>query len=342
MNTSQTGEETLKEGTMKNSKLNRRTFIKGTISAGIAVSAAPLLVSCSPYDSKGLPTSVLGKTGVKVPRLAIGLGSRWCSIDSEDEAIEMLTYALDNGLYYFDTAHSYENTQNGAISEERIGKIIKTRRKEVFLSTKIASRDPEEAKKQIEKSLKRLQTDKLDILKIHSIESQEDVDKMSGKGQLIEIVHKMKEEGITRFIGFSGHGNADAMKAMADRGDFDTMLIAMNHWGDHENDRKSITIPAALQQGMGVMLMKAVRPKDTNPDYDGNELIRFALSLNGPAGLTVGMDSKTIVDINLELLRNFKPMTEDEKSEMTHSLDPFFNHKDLEWMNPAYEDGNWA
>ena len=327
---------------MKNSKLNRRTFVKGTIGAGIALSAAPWLVSCSPYDAKGLATSVLGKTGVKIPKLAIGLGSRWCSIDSEDEAIEMLTYALDNGLYYFDTAYTYENKNNGAISEERIGKLIKSRRNEVFLSTKVRSRDPEEAKKQIEESLKRLQTDKLDILKIHSIESQEDVDELSKKGGVIEVVQKMKEEGVTRFIGFSGHGNAEAMKAMADKGAFDTMLIAMNHYGNNENDRKNITIPAALKQGMGVMLMKAVRPKEQNPKYKGTELVRFALSLNGPAGLTVGMDSKAVVDKNLELLRNFKPMNEEEKSTMARSLNPFFNHKDLEWMDPNYQDGYWV
>lgn len=327
---------------MKNSKINRRKFIKGTISAGIAVSAAPLLVSCSPYDSKGLATSVLGKTGVKIPKLAIGLGSRWCSIDSEEVALDMLSYALDNGLYYWDTAHIYENKNNGAVSEERIGKLIKTRRKEVFLSTKVRSRDPEEAKKQIELSLKRLQTDKLDILKIHAVESQEDVDALSKPGGLIDVVQKMKEEGVTRFVGFSGHNNAEAMKAVADRGDFDTMLIAMNHHGNHKNDRKNITVPAALKQGMGVMLMKAVRPKEQNPEFDGTELARFALSLDGPAGLTLGMDSKEIVDKNLDLLRNFKPMNEEEKSEMAQSLNPFFNHKDLEWMNPTYEDGNWA
>jgi len=327
---------------MEKSKINRRTFIKGAVGAGIAVSAAPFLVSCSSYDAKGLATSVLGNTGVKIPKLAIGLGSRWCSIDSEDEALEMLSYALDNGLYYFDTAYIYENKNNGAVSEERIGKLIKTRRKEVFLSTKVRSRDPEEAKKQIELSLKRLQTDKLDILKVHAVDNPEDVEELSKKGGVIDLVQKMKEEGVTRFVGFSGHNNAEAMKTLADRGDFDTMLIAMNHWGNHKNDRKNITIPAALKQGMGVMLMKAVRPREQNPEFTGTELVRFALSLNGPAGLTVGMDSKAVVDKNLELLRNFKPMNESEKTEMAKALDPFFNHKDLEWMNPTYQDGNWA
>ncbi|WP_346860112.1 aldo/keto reductase [uncultured Draconibacterium sp.] len=327
---------------MEKRELNRREFIKGTIGAGIAVSAAPLFVSCNPYNTKGLPTSILGKTGVEIPKIALGLGSRFCTIDSEEESFELLSFALDNGFYYWDTAHIYENKKNGVISEERLGKVLKERRDEVFLSTKVTSRDPDEAMKQIELSLKRLQTDKLDILKIHSIESLEDIDIMSRKGGLIEIVQKMKEQGVARFIGFSGHGNAEAMKEMALRNNFDTMLIAMNHWGNNANDRKNITIPAALEKGMGVMLMKAVRPKDQNPDFNGNELIRFALSLNGPAGLALGMDSKEIVQKNLDLLRNFTPMTSQEKSTMAKSLSPFFDHKNLEWMQSAYQDGNWA
>ena len=327
---------------MNKSNLDRRTFVKRTLGAGVLLAAAPMYFSCNPYKSKGLPTALLGNTGIEVPKIAFGLGSRWCTIDSEDEALELLTFALDNGLYYWDTAHSYANKNNGAVSEERIGKILKTRRNEVFVSTKISSRDPDEAMRNIELSLKRLQTDQVDILKIHSIESQEDIDKISKKGGLIEIVHKMKEQGVTRFVGFSGHGNADAMKTMADRGDFDTMLIAMNHWGNHENDRKNITIPAALNKGMGVMLMKAVRPKDQNPGFNGTELVRFALSLNGPTGLTVGMESKEVVQKNLDLLRNFTPMTEEEKTKMAQSLSPFFEHKNLEWMHSSYVDGNWA
>ncbi len=326
---------------MTKSDLNRRTFIKGTISAGIALAGAPLFVSCNPYEAMGLPTVILGKTGVEIPRIALGLGSRFCTIDSENEALEMLSFALDNGLYYWDTAHIYENKKNGVVSEERLGKIIKHRRAEILLSTKVTSRNPYEAMKQIELSLKRLQTDKLDILKIHSIASLEDIDQMSKKGQLIEIVHKMKEQGVARFIGFSGHGCAQALKTMASRGDFDTMLMAMNHWGDYQNDRKNIVIPEGLKHDMGIMLMKAVRPRDNNPEFDATKLIRFALSLKGPAGLTLGMDSKKIVQKNLELLRNFTPMSEEERSKIAQNLSPFFNHKNLQWMQPSYQDGNW-
>lgn len=328
---------------MKANDLSRRQFIKGTIGVGIALTATPFLISCDDYDAKGLPTAILGKTGVRIPRIAMGLGSRFCDIDDENESTALLNYALDNGLYYWDTAHIYENTKNGAISEERIGKVVKHRRKEIFLSTKVTLRNPDEAMRQIEDSLKRLQTDKLDMLKIHSIASLEEADQLNQKGQLVEILHKLKEQGLTRFIGFSGHGNAEAMKAMVERGNFDSMLIAMNHWKmDEAQKRQELAVPAALQKGMGVMLMKVVRPKENIPNINPTNLVRFALSLNGPSGIVLGMESMKVLKSNLEILRNFKPMDADEKSAMSQSLSPFFNHENLEWMNPSYQDGNWA
>jgi len=187
---------------MKKNILSRRKFIKGTVgTAGLVVVGTKLFPSCSifqvagsssPYDAKGLPTVILGKTGVKIPRMAIGLGSRFCNIESIEESSNMLNYALDNGLYYWDTAWFYENIKLGIISEERAGQVVKTRRKEIFLSTKVTSRDPDEALRQIETSLKRLQTDHVDILKIHDVHSGTDVAKLSEKGNLIDILIKMK------------------------------------------------------------------------------------------------------------------------------------------------------
>jgi hypothetical protein len=272
--------------------------------------------------------------------MAIGLGSRWLTIANLDEALEMCNYALDNGLYYWDTAHSYVNEATGAISEDRLGNIIKVRRNEIFLSTKIASRDPEVAKAQVEESLKRLNTDHVDMLKIHSVESPEDVENICKKGGVLDLISKLKEEGITRFIGFSGHGSAQALKAMADTGRFDSMLFAMNHYGDNKDDRQGSLINAARESGMGIMLMKSVRPKETIAGIDTRELVRFALSLDGPNGLVVGMDSKKIVESNLNLLRTFTPMNSDEKIIFASILSPYFRHENLEWMRRGYHDGH--
>jgi uncharacterized protein len=328
-------------------KYTRRKFLQKTIVAGGVIAGAkmafPVIAKGSDinnhYDAKGLPTVQLGKTGVIIPRIAIGLGSRFLNIASEAEALEMCRYALDNGLYYWDTAHSYVNEKTGAISEVRLGHIIKDRRKEIFLSTKIDERDPSKVRAMVEDSLKRLQTDHVDMLKIHAIESAEDVSNIIMKGGVLDLFSKLKEEGITRFIGFSGHGNASALRAMVDTGRFDSMLFAMNHYDGYKDDRQGNLIPAARGKGMGIMLMKTVRPKETIDGIQVPELVRFALSLDGPNGIVVGMDSKKVVDSNLNLLRNFKPMSEDEKQKYAMLLSPFFRHENLEWMSHWYKDG---
>jgi hypothetical protein len=336
---------------MKN-KYSRRRFIKSTLSAGVAIAGTNMAFSNTiayeqgkgdfkdQYDPKGLPTSVLGKTGVVIPRIAIGLGSRFLTIKTLEEALDMCNYALDNGLYYWDTAHDYVNSATGAISEERLGHIVKNRRKEIFLSTKISARDPEKAKREIEESLKRLQTDRLDMLKIHAVETADDVSAICRKGGVLDLFSKMKEEKVTRFIGFSGHSNAQALKGMVDTGRFDSMLFAMNHYGENKDNRQGLVIPAAKSLGMGIMLMKTVRPKETISGLDASQLVRFALSLEGPSGLAVGMDSKKVVDSNLNLLRNFKPMNSDEKLKYAMILSPYFRHENLEWMKKGYYDGH--
>ncbi|MDR1202722.1 MAG: aldo/keto reductase [Tannerellaceae bacterium] len=282
-------------------KISRRRFIKNAVGAGMVLSL-PQVGNGSPqtnrYDAKGLPTVMFGNTGMQIPKIVLGLGSRFCYIDQAGDSEEMLNYALDNGLYYWDTAHIYDNTTapppwrttkptERVVSEIRIGEVIKYRRKEVFLSTKVTARNPDEAMREIELSLKRLNTDHLEMLKIHEVKSLEDVDQMSRKGHLIDILLRMKEEGITRFIGFSGHGDAEALKEMANRAPFDSIL-----------------------------LMKAVRPKETVPNLNVTDLIRYALSLEGVDALVLGMDSVAVVKSNLELLRNFQPMNAKEKEKM--------------------------
>ncbi len=346
-------------------KTSRRDFLKSLLGAGVAMALPGDLLAMAPdrvkykqprkfsYDAKGLPTVILGKTGVEIPRIVLGLGSRFCHMDSDQEAWEMLNYALDRGLYYWDTAHAYDNTIAAppgktrsprlVVSEERMGPVVNKRRKEIFLSTKVTARDPDAAMREIELSLKRLQTDRLDMLKIHSVESMEDVEQMSRKGHLIDILHRLKEEGLTRFIGFSGHASDVALAAMADRGDFDSMLIAMNHWAAKQGFRRQeLAVPAGKKQGMGVLLMKAVRPRETVPGLEATDLVRYALSLPGPDALVLGMDSLKVVDSNLEILRNFVPLGPEKMEQMAQQLAPFYRHENLPWMQPGYRDGHWG
>jgi len=327
---------------------SRRRFLKDALgAAGLFVAGNRLAVAglsenvvSGDYDAKGLPTAILGKTGVRIPRIAVGLGSRFCSIARDSLAIELLNYTLDSGLYYWDTAHIYENTSLGVISEVRLGEVIKTRRDEIFLSTKVTSRDPDEAMRQIETSLKRLQTDHLDMLKIHDVQ-QKDLEALKQKGNLIDILTRLKSQGVTRFIGFSGHSEAIAMKTMAETGIFDSMLIAMNHWGGSAEKRQEKAIPAARANDMGVIVMKVVRPRETVKSLAPENLIKYALSLKGPHGIVLGMDSIEVVKSNLAILRNFKPMEEEEMKTFAMQLSPFYKSSHLPWMKEGYHDGLW-
>jgi len=163
---------------MKNGRVNRRGFLKacvtgaaalGSLASGKALGDRAGLPSLAAYDSKGLPIRALGKTGVSVPIIGFGSGSRFCRILDPGKSVEVLNFALDHGLYHWDTAHDY--VFEGVNSEERLGLVLKDRRREVFLSTKVAERTYDGAMRHLEESLRRLQTDRLDIYQVHMVES---------------------------------------------------------------------------------------------------------------------------------------------------------------------------
>ena len=322
--------------------VTRREFVKITSATAIVLPSWPNILLNKynkRFDPKGLPTTILGKTKARVPLIAVGTGSRFCSMENEDEAQELLTYALDQGLYYWDTANSYGNDR--VISEERLGRILKHRRSEVFLSTKVQSREPDEAMKQIETSLKRLQTDHLDILNIHSIESLDDVSQILSKNGVYSVIQKMKEEGVARSIGFTGHTSAEAMAKLAKDGDFDFMLIALNHQQEGQ-DFENNAVPVASGKGMGVSVMKVIRPRETVENLAPADLIKYALTLNYVNACTIGTDSMNVLKQNIKLLKNFKPLAPEKMKELQGSLSPFYRHKNLEWMRPDYVDGYWT
>lgn len=290
-----------------------------------------------PYDAKGLPTVIYGKTGARLPRIAIGCGSRFCAVQDSEKSQELLHHALDNGFYYWDTAHDY--AYNDVISEERLGLVLKHRRKEVFLATKVGERTYDGAMRHIEESLKRLNTDHLEILQIHSVLSLEDVEAIGAKDGVLRVLQKMKEEKIAKFIGFSGHSNAEAMAAMAKRFEFDTMLIALNHYAERKGDMENHAIPQVAKKNMGIIVMKVIRPRETVASLSAEDLIRYALSLEQPHVAVIGTDSLEVVDKNRELLMNFTRMSLEEMAKIRGELTQLFAGNALPWMQPGYVDG---
>lgn len=321
--------------------ISRREFVKTTTAAVAATVIAPAFNcsgSSSPFDAKGLPTSILGKTGVKVPRMGIGLGSRWMGEPDDDKALEILEYAFNNGLYYWDTAASYGNEQIS--SEERIGRLLKARRQEVFMVTKVGERDADKAKESIERSLKRLQTDYIDLLHIHSIESVEDAESLGNKGKVLEVMHQYRDEGIVKHIGFTGHASAEGMKKAAELYDFEAMMIALNHnVTERVENFEEYAVPFASKKGLGVIAMKVIRPRETIEALDPHDLIRYALSLDRFSVVNIGMDKMEVLKENLDLIRNFKPLPETRMEEIRLALEPFYRHQNLAWMKPGYTDG---
>ena len=321
---------------MKNREFTRRDFIKttGVVAAG-TILAPTVACSSTPYDSKGLPTTMLGNTGARIPLLIMGLGSRFMAVD-EDTGLEILETGLNKGLYYWDTAASYKNDQQ--YSEERVGKILPSVRERVFLSSKVQERSGEEAKRTIETSLKRLNTDYIDLYQIHSINNEEEVEKFGDKDGVLPVLKKYQEEGVIRNIGFTGHTSAAAMKKTAEMYDFDTMLIALNHQKQGEKFEEQ-PLPFAAKKGMGVLAMKVIRPRETVNGLDPKDLVRYALSLDGVTAAVIGTDSVEVLDKNVETIRNFEPLSQEKMNELHVALDPFYQSKQLPWMQPGYFDG---
>jgi predicted aldo/keto reductase-like oxidoreductase len=320
--------------------ISRRNFLKGVLAA-----TATLTFNCkvSPpiadpkFDSKGVPTRILGKTGIQVPIIGIGTGSRFCFVYDEDKALEILTYALDHGLYYWDTAHSYGNDK--VISEERVGKILKKRRKEVFLATKVYARNVDEAKRHVEESLKRLQTDYIDILQIHGIKSVEDAKEVVKKNGVLHVVRGLKDQGVAKYIGFTGHSSSKAMAMLAMDYDFDTMLISLNHLRNGQEDFEKHAVPIASKKGLGIMVMKVIRPRETIKSISPSDLIKYSLSLQHVHTAVLGIDGMGVLKQNISLLRNFKTLNTQKMEVIRVLLAPFFRNENVAWMLPHYRDG---
>ncbi len=322
---------------MKKRDFTRRDFIKttGAVTAG-AILAPTIGCSSNPYDSKQMPTTILGSTGVRIPKMIIGTGSRFMSVD-EDKGLEILQTALDNGLYYWDTAASYKNDTQ--YSEERIGKILPSVRDRVFLSTKVEDRKGEDAKRTVENSLKRLNTDHIDLYQIHSVTTEDEVRKFGDKDGVLPVLKQFQKEGVIRFIGFTGHTSAAAMKLAADMYDFDTMLIALNHQEQGKQPFEEQPVPFAANKGMGVLAMKVIRPRETVSGLSPDDLIKYALSLNGVTAAVIGTDGLDVLRKNIETVRSFEPLSDERMKELHVALDPFYRSKSLPWMQPGYFDG---
>lgn len=300
--------------------MNRRQFI-GSLSASLLL---PELLAAA--QGKPMPTRTLGRTGLKVPILAFGSGSRFLMYADDDAAVAALNRAIDVGITYVDTAHSYGDGK----SEERVGRVMATRRREVTLSTKIAARTADQARRQIELSLKRLRTDRLDVMHIHALKNAQDLAAIEAKGGVLEAMYEARDQKITRAIGITSHADPQALQAALERHDFDCTQMALNAGRVSMTDAMKIAptgpgsfeelaLPVATRKHMGVIAMKVFGQEHLLGTAPPEKLLAYALSL--PVSLaSVGMPKIDLVEINAAFARTFSPLSRRERNRLADSI----------------------
>ena len=305
--------------------MNRREFIN-TLTAGIIVS--PVLGSAE--TSTPMPSRELGKTGIKVPILGFGSGSRFLMYTDEDKAIEAVNKAIDLGITYIDTAHAYGNGK----SEERIGRVMLKRRKEVILATKIPGRKADQARRQIELSLKRLNTDHLEVLHIHELKTLEDLAAIEAKGGVLEALYEARDQKIARAIGITCHAYPKTLKAALERHDFNCTQMALNAGlatmadtpkgfkatQEGEASFERLALPVAISKNMGIIAMKVMGQEQLLKSATSDQLLAYALSL--PISLaSVGMPQIEHISHNAAYVRSFKLMNSEQRRRLSESID---------------------
>lgn len=319
--------------------ISRRRFLETAAAGPLAANVA---LGAETDKKTGMPTRILGKTGGRVSCIAFGCGSRFLSYKEEDKALEALNKALDLGITYVDTAYSYGN----GVSETRVGKIMKTRRKEVWLATKVQNRNADEAMRIVEGSLKRLQTDQVDLLHIHSLLDEDDLKAIEAPNGVLKTLMKCRDQKICRFIGITSHTDPTVLKMALERHDFDCTQMALNaarvgmkngQGGMVINDAlkdsfELIALPVANKKKMGVIAMKIFGQEGLVGKQPIDKLIRYSLSL--PVGAAVlGMPKLEFIDENVRVAKAFKPLSKAEMKTMAVNLlpvkaelDQFFAH----------------
>jgi uncharacterized protein len=299
---------------------DRRDFLQtaGLVGAGLALSESLLRADELPKTelTNTGPDKILrkpfGKTKERVSIIGIG-GYSLGSAPSLKEAIAIVHEAVDAGVTFFDNAWEYHDGK----SEEWMGQALKGRRDKVFLMTKVCThgRDKKVAMQQLEDSLKRLQTDHLDLWQVHECVYDNDPERHFAKGGVIEALDEAKKAGKARYVGFTGHKHpAIHLKMLSYDYPFDSVQMPLNPFDASYRSFATKVLPEVTKRGMAALGMKSLGGNG-QPVTQGvvtvTEALRYAMSL--PVATTIsGIDSLAVLRQNLAIARGFKPMTAEE------------------------------
>ncbi len=319
------------------SQVNRRDFL----GAGLAVAGAAGLAAApaagkrplpfNPRTHQAMPVHNLGQTGYRVGILSLG-GQATLEIpgkEAESEAI--INRALDLGINYIDSAAGYGK----GVSERNIGRVLETRRKEVFVTSKTADRTYDGSMRLLDTTLKNMRTDHLDLWQIHNLQTNEQLEQIFAANGAMRALEKAREQGAARFLGVTGHYEPNVLLEAIRRFPFDTILLAVNAADRHYLSFIEHLLPAAQEKRMGIIGMKVATrgrvlstwtppPPEEQPERmrtprPGALTIQEALAYNLslPVSTTIiGVDTIKQLEENVAFAARFTPLSETQMHEL--------------------------
>lgn len=334
-------------------KIDRRTFLGNGVAAAAVATVGNSLGTdrdksspfkkdnadpFNPVTYNAMPTRSLGRTGYKVGVLSLG-GQATLEIKGrEDESEKIINRAIDLGINYIDTAASYGQ----GVSQLNIGRVMKARRKEVWLSTKTHDRTYDGSMRLLEESLKNLQTDHLDTWQLHNVQTMDQLNQIFSDAGAIKAMEKAKSEGIVRNLGITGHFEPLVLLEGIKRYNFDSILLAVNAADVHYLSFKNYLLPMAQEKGIAIIGMKVTTrsrilstwtppPAEEQTDVrlrtpkPGTITIKEALTYNMslPVSTTIiGVDSVAQIEENVRIASEFTPLSQEQMEEIEYKTLP--------------------
>jgi uncharacterized protein len=287
---------------------SRREFL-GITAASLLV-AGTLSRTAAADRKNGIPYRPLGHTGEKVSVIGLG-GYHLARPSTTEESIRIIRTGIDAGINFLDNCWDY----NGGESEVRMGKALRDGyRGKAFLMTKIDGRTKTAAAAQLDESLRRLQTDRVDLLQFHEVIRDTDPDRVFAQGGGMEAVLEAQKAGKVRFIGFTGHKSPDIhlkMLATASKHGFkfDAVQMPLNVMDAHFNSFEKRVLPVLTENGIGVLAMKPMGDHFilASKTVSATECLYYPMNLPTSVVIT-GCDSMPILQQALDAARSFQPM----------------------------------
>jgi aryl-alcohol dehydrogenase-like predicted oxidoreductase len=294
--------------------MDRRDFLKKAAGTTVLSSLGSKLYGAA----ESFPQRVLGRTGQKVSLIGIGGYHIGKQLD-EQESIRIIRTALDSGVNFLDNCWDY----NAGVSEVRMGKALRDGyRQKAFLMTKVDGQTKQAAEQQLEESLRRLQTDHVDLLQFHEVIRETDPARIFGEGGSIEAALAARKAGKIRYIGFTGHKSPDIHlkmleTAFAHQFMFDAVQMPLNVMDAHYDSFEKKVLPVLLKHEIGVLGMKPMGDSIIlrSKTASATECLHYAMNLPTSVVIT-GCDSLPILQQALDAARSFRPMGSEEIAQL--------------------------